>query len=399
MGLWILEEAPAEYELLYEEAVPHLIQMQNEINCKQSSQSTQVSSSDTSSAETEKFSFPDLIRRSSTQDLTNCDVDKLDAGNDKLTATKPFNKMSKVSSRYASGLFMAHPDFVGNDYIKSTNAKQTKRKAKTPRKSPLMQRISSLPSPSNLTHDETLNGDMEDQLKVFGFVFCADNDRGMFSQIIENSDIFLSLSMNLINSIKAMQQIQMEKERRNKGGKGKKRGKNRNANAIMDVSEERDEFDKMREFEDSGMLNLVLEQNAMHEYIHDQSIKIKNGCVISPNCTIGVKTKIDKCILGPFVSIGKNCKIDNCVILKHVSIGDHCKISNSIISTYASIGDKCSIHNCKVAERANITKECNFKNETIQNRGINEYDLADEGKDNDGDNEEDDDDDSVINVD
>merc|ERR1712176_958977 len=106
---------------------------------------------------------------------------------------------------------------------------------------------------------------MEDLLKVFGYVFCADNDNGNFSQIIDNSDCFLSLSMSLINSIKAKQQKQMEKEHRMKGGKAKKKGKNRRedkdeTNVLMHVSvnEERDEFERMREFEDNGMLNLVL---------------------------------------------------------------------------------------------------------------------------------------------
>merc|ERR1712228_370736 len=385
--LWIIEEAPTEYDLLYEEAVPYLIQIQNEINCKQSK------TDNSSCSELEKFSFPDLIRRASTQNLTNSEQQK----------TK---KLKKSNSRYAIGLFLDHPDVLGNDYLKSAAVKKKKQRQS---KSPLVQRISSLPSPVNLAQNaESMNGDeMDDKLKVFGYVYCADNDNGNFSQIINNSDTFLSLSMSLINSIKMFQQKQNEKEHRAKNVKSNKKknqkrrvkgGGDRDMN--IERNEEREEYDKMREFEDNGMLHLILEQNAMNDYDLSNGIKIKNGCVLAPNCSIGTKTKIDKCILEPFVKIGKNCKIDNCVILKQVSIGDNCKISNSIISSYAIIDEQCTIHNCKVAERAKIAKESSFKNETLQCRAMNEYD--EENEDDDMDNEEEEegnDDDSIINID
>lgn len=137
--------------------------------------------------------------------------------------------------------------------------------------------------------------------------------------------------------------------------------------AIRERNEEREEFEAIRRFEDNGMMALVLSNNDIEECReNNKGSVIKDGCIVSRNCTVGEKTRIDKCILSPFVNIGKNCKIINCVILKHCTIGDQCKISNTIISGYTKIGDKCTVHNCKIAGRANIAKETTLKNEVLE---------------------------------
>eukprot|EP01084_Bolivina_argentea_P163356 284199_1 len=116
--LWILEDAPKEYELLYEEAVPHLIDMQAEINYQSQQINTQELIDDSQSVITNEsnkggFDFPDLMRRSE----DNTEEIKQEDNRPKLPA-----KLQKQSSHYTSGhSFLSSADVLGNDYMKIAN--------------------------------------------------------------------------------------------------------------------------------------------------------------------------------------------------------------------------------------------------------------------------------------
>eukprot|EP01083_Nonionella_stella_P035338 96459_1 len=461
--LWILEDAPKEYELLYEEAVPHLIDMQTEINHMTFTATARgdnlddiQSTATDESSNTNKlaFDFPDLIRRSS--NVKDKSSKSLHA--EEVKSAQP--KLGKQKSHYASGIFLSHMDVLGNDYMASTanasnsslprtlimtpecpddnrslrgfddaksditaismsamstavnaptspreNVEVPSRSAdiervpqRTPlvrKSSPLSQRIGNLPSPEHLAtvedpddlpkitqqflrreKSEYMSVATQDKLKIFGYVYGEDNDNGLFSCIINNSDRMLSLSMSLMRSVmsleKKLEQKQKEEEARQFAGKKSKQKRDQG-------NEERDAYFEMKEYENNALLYLILRENALEECrIQNGEANIKNGCIIAPNCIIGAKTRCDKCVLQPFVNIGKNCKIINCVILAHVTIGDNCKISNSIISTHANIADACDIRNCKIADRVNIAKGSNFKNETLQSGALYHGDDSDD---------------------
>jgi len=492
--MWILEDAPKEYELLYQEAVPHLIDMQAEINTEaEQLQAAEMQPEPKSAdANSQKFDFPGLMRRSSNSKV---DEHANNAPVQPAAVAAKMGKLKKSSSHYASGLFLSHGnDVLGNDYMKVANASnsslpralimknmsswQSDSNLKafvddsksditnvsmsrlstavnapiTPRgtvgntpikpdsdldsnlnvnlpikkHSPLLsQRVNSLPSPSHLAStaddllptqsflvrdkSEFLHEENADKLKIFGYIYEEDNDHGLFSCIVNNSDRFLNLSMNLINSMDDFTARQQQEQHRQspkhvkqqKQGKNKGKGKNARQKGghhqqhrhhrRVDRNEEREELERRCEFERNALLDLVKRNNAMIECRENNpSANIKDGCVISANCIVGEKTILNKCVLQPFVNIGKNCKIMNCVIFKHVTIGDNCKISNTVISSYTNIGDKCMIHNCKIADRANIVKASTFKNETLQSGTLNDFEMSHSDDEDEDGNEEND---------
>lgn len=126
---WILEDAPKEYELLYEEAVPHLIDMQAEINSdsphgingNDNNDPLSVRTNDNNSENNQNaFDFPDLMRRSSVANNNKTDGEKNTLN---VNTNNGPPKLKKVSSQYTSGLFLSHGnDVLGNDYMKVSNA-------------------------------------------------------------------------------------------------------------------------------------------------------------------------------------------------------------------------------------------------------------------------------------
>jgi len=306
-------------------------------------------------------------------------------------------------------------------------------------------RVNSLPSPQHLastTSDgvETVDGvrvarnldsiDMdagtktstslrepyEDKLKVFGYTFEEDMEHGQFACIINNCDQYLNVSMNLIQALidfadkqqykenwKRNGQQQQQQSKKSGGGGNKNNPKRKPKMKMMDLrrihNEERMEYLDLLQFENEGLLHLITQRNDMAQCrdMHPQA-KIKDGCIIAANCTIGDNTRIDKCTVQEFVNIGKNCKITECVIFAHVTIGDNCVLHRCIVAANCTIADKCTIKSCKIADRANISKGSTFKNEILQSAVVNDFKdrKVDNDTDADADVEDDDDDDDDV---
>ena len=86
---------------------------------------------------------------------------------------------------------------------------------------------------------------------MFGYVYEEDNDHGLFSCIINNADVFLSLTLSLINSVLQFEQKQMSQSLRTQSAKGKgKRGKKKRGRGgdgdLKERNEEREEFEAIR---------------------------------------------------------------------------------------------------------------------------------------------------------